>query len=44
MICPVLNDIYLFSTGVALEKNEGKKNPIAVGEHRELNSPVVSKG
>lgn len=41
MICPVLNDIYLFSGGVALEK---KKKNVAVGEHRELNPPVVSKG
>lgn len=40
MICPVLNDIYLFSAGVSLDK----KKTIAVGEHRELNSPVVSKG
>jgi len=37
MFWPVLNDIYLFSTEVALKENE-EKNP------RELNSPAVSKG
>lgn len=38
---PVQNDIYLFGTGVVLG---GEKKNIAVGEHRELNFPVVSKG